>query len=103
VKYHIISWHDSERKEYDSLDDAYKAAFTEALEVLQTSPLDISGMCVAIMQGHEVVGDARVNRCRFDMPPRCSWSPAEYPSGELPHISPEEYAMILKHRNGDRT
>lgn len=100
MKYHIISWH-NERKEYDSLGDAYKAAFAEALEVLQTSPLNITGMNVAVLQDHEVFGTVQVRRHDFSMPPRCAWSPVEYPTGEPPRISPEEYAMILKHRNGD--
>lgn len=98
MKYRILPWTSHEWVTYDSLSLARAAAFAEACEVLDKSPLHIGAMTVAIFSE----GNARIETVQVLRSDglRLAWSPPEYPSGDTPRLSPEEYAMVLRHRAG---
>lgn len=99
MKYRILPWTSREWVTYGSLDLARAAAFAEACEVLDKSPLRIGSVTVVIFAEGDHAETTAVQVSRSDKI-GCAWSPPEYPSGEAPHLSPEEYAMVLRHRAG---
>lgn len=98
MKYRIQHWTSRAWVMYDSLSLARAAAFSEACEVLDKSPLRIGAMTVVIFSED----NARVETVQVSRSDglRHAWSPPEYPSGDAPRLSPEEYAMVLRHRAG---
>lgn len=96
MTFDVMPWRSRELKTFATIEEAQKAALDEALAVMASEP-SYSGIRICVMQGDEVVGHVEVGRSRFSTP-RVAWSPPEYPTGELPRISAEEYSMVLEHR-----
>lgn len=91
---HVVTWR--------SFEDACRGAYEEAANVVLRGDVDRpTGLSIVVFLGRSVVARVQLDHNKDGREPWFGWSPANAVGG--PDISPQEYADVIRRRDGRST